>query len=91
MTKDENMLFEVNTTSYREDNKLPCDEAKVIGEMSWGKTIWGVEINTLGELIGFIKKYGQIVMGYNLNYIAFDENTNKKDYLSIEIYDTYRE
>ena len=43
---------------------------------------WVVEINTLEELLKFINKYGQVIIGSWYKY---------KNLPSIEIYDDYRE
>lgn len=82
------MRFIITRTSryiYSEEN--PCDGAtkeKIFTD--WKEpvevTAWFKEINTLEELLAFIKKNGQIVIG---------KSYQNKKYLEIEIYDDYRE
>ena len=44
--------------------------------------VWLLELNNLEELVEFVDKYGEIVIG---------TDWRNKDYKSIEIYDDYRE
>lgn len=44
--------------------------------------VWSLELNNLEELVEFVNKYGEIVIG---------NDWRNKDYKSIEIYDDYRE
>lgn len=69
------MKFEVTRTSTWFEEDIRCEEAR---QEEFG---WVVEINTLEEIIEFIKKYGRIVL-----------DADKKDELpKIEIYDDWRE
>lgn len=43
---------------------------------------WYIKINTLEELIGFYKQYGDLII---------EENWDNKKEMQIEIYDDYRE
>ena len=55
----------------------------IVSRTSTGKTnIWTIEINTLEELINFVKKYGTIII---------DDSGEKSVPFEIEIYDDYRE
>ena len=80
------MKYRVTRRSYYSDEK-PCDEA--IPERKFVEAPNGVmfervdhyvNFDSLEELMGFIKKYGAIVVGYG----PFGEQR-------IEIYDDYRE
>ncbi len=44
--------------------------------------VWSIEINSLEELVDFVNKYGEIVIGFDYN---------NKEYKYVEIYDDYRE
>ena len=77
------MKFEVTRTSTWFNEDIRCEEARqeefVCNEHLYKR--WVVEINTLEEIIEFIKKYGNIVL-----------DADKKDELpKIEIYDDWRE
>jgi len=51
----------------------------------WEEGVWETELNTLEDLVDFIKKNGEVV-------VSHDER-EQSDYrgTTIEIYDTYRE
>ena len=75
------MKFIVSRTST---GRKPCKEAKK-AEKSDGfdyPNIWTIEIDTLEELINFVKKYGTIII---------DDSGEKSVPFEIEIYDDYRE
>lgn len=44
--------------------------------------VWSIELNSLEELVDFVDKYGEIVVGVDWH---------NQDYKAIEIYDDYRE
>lgn len=69
------MKFQVIRTSQWKSEK-PCEEAVKRND------IWVIELNTLEDLINFVRKYGDVVI-YESMY---------KEYpYTIEIYDYYRE
>lgn len=45
--------------------------------------LWVVDINTLEDLIKFTKKYGELILAEN--------SWRSREFLSLEIYDDYRE
>ena len=61
------MWFKVRRASERlrfERIPKPCDEAVVIKEEPYEDTTiktYGVEINTIEDLLAFVKKYGEII------------------------------
>lgn len=70
------MNFKVNRTSrLGDDTVAPCGGAF----QNFKDSEWFININSLENLLEFIKKEGSIVIDYN------------PDVLEIEIYDTYRE
>lgn len=89
------MKFEINRAScydnatydygYEEPLMIPvppCEEARLFGT-SMDCAHYDVEINSIEDLIEFIKKYGSIVVGKN-----WGENDPK---FKITIYDDYLE
>lgn len=65
----------------------PCAGAKLLNPNTpeWESSVWEIELNTLEELVEFVKKNGALV-------VSHDER-EQSDYrgTTIEIYDTYRE
>ena len=78
------MKFEVTRTSTWFNEDIKCEEARqeefVVGEHLCKR--WVVEINTLEELIAFVKKYEDRIV------LITDE---KSGLPKIEIYDDWRE
>ena len=57
------MIFEI-TRASRDSSKAPCSEAHTDGTLDeWGAKKWLIEINTFEELMDFVDKYGDIVLG----------------------------
>lgn len=82
------MKFRVNRTSdFFGRTPQPCAGATLLNPDApeWEESVWEVELNTLEDLVDFIKKNGEVV-------ISHDER-EQSDYKSttLEIYDTYRE
>lgn len=75
------MKFEVERTSDIFGHEPPCKEAVLVDDKSAFKT-YTMEINSLEELMEFIKKNGEIVIT--------PPHTSSNLYI-IEIYDTWRE
>jgi len=74
------MLFEVARTSLICSNKPPCDEAIKI-KLGAVET-WGIEFNSLKEVIEFAYKYDEVILG---------KSWINKQTPHLEIYDDYRE
>lgn len=54
----------------------------------WEKNIWVIELNSLEEILGFIEKYGNIVIGKSDYWVG---KYPEVQLYEIEIYDTHRE
>jgi len=67
-----------STTNHRVDPEYGV----VVGEAKEKDDVWVIEINSLDELLQFIRKYGQVVIS---------ECPYKEYPYEIEIYDTWRE
>ena len=78
------MKFKVTRTSDGFDNPKPCEDAALLKTEN-GENIYTIELSSLEELLGFIKK-----VEYNVVITPYAPNP---DNLAgeIEIYDDYRE
>ena len=75
------MLFEVTKTSLIASNDIsPCNEAIKI-KLGAVET-WGIEFNSLKEVIEFAYKYDEVILG---------KSWINKQTPHLEIYDDYRE
>lgn len=86
------MLFEVYTSGYYYDNNNEITKLKELGFMFRPsgrlQEIIGrpsISIESIDELIGFIKVYGDVVI-----HVDYDIDTDQESY-KIEIYNDYRE
>lgn len=82
------MKFRVERTSgLFGRTSRPCAGAELLNPnaLKWECSVWEIELNTLEELVEFVKKNGTLV-------VSHDER-EQSDYkgTTIEIYDTYRE
>lgn len=78
------MKFYISRTSNIEP---PCDEAVLLNpnrDKEWEDAVYGIEINTLKELLTLKEKYGDIIIEKTYK----DESYSN---LEIEIYDDFRE
>lgn len=77
------MKFEITRTSTWFEEDIRCEEARQEDYVKNNHLCkrWVVEINTLEEIIEFIKKYGRIVLDADERY----------ELPKIEIYDDWRE
>lgn len=77
------MKFEVTRTSTWFDEDIRCEEARQEEFVCNGRSYkrWVIEISTLEELIGFIKKYDRIIL----------DDDERYELPKIEIYDDWRE
>ena len=74
------MRFRITRTSNYDDAQ-PCEEAYTLSgedDPSERRCDWYIHIDTLGELLAFSQKYGELIL-------------NTLNDPSIEIYDTWRE
>lgn len=79
------MIFQVIRTSmYADENEKPYEKCVPIRLYSeWGKEVWGIEINSLEELMKFKEIVDEEII------ITTSPQNNKTP--TIEIYDDYRE
>ena len=94
------MKFQVfRTSDYCYDEGKPCEEAKFEkvecrSVMDNGKRLiafYTVEINTLEELLDFIKKYGRITLDKSYDKKYYKDFKNPTPGYEIEICDCYEE
>lgn len=79
------MKFYVSRSSSTYE--IPCEEAVLLNpnrNKGWEDAVYGIEINTLEELLEFRDKYDDIIIRETYNDKSYSE-------LEIEIYDYYRE
>jgi hypothetical protein len=65
--------------SYGSEHEITADGYIIRKEDD--SEVWGISINSLNELVDFVKKYGDIVLSFPEEHRTME----------IEIYDTYRE
>lgn len=76
------MKFSVSRVSDFFGKECPCENAAKGIDPVYDVPLWTIEINSLSELIGFVDKYGTIIL----------EHTPKEQcYPHIDIYDDYIE
>jgi hypothetical protein len=84
------MVFRIERASEHIPRKeKPCENSFLIEENNdeWESNIYGIRINTLEELMNFMKKNGDVVIKNKDNYDIFSYDT----YPTIIIYDGYLE
>lgn len=91
------MRFNVTRTSTKyinEECKLPCKGAEVVKEYDEDMMIdpwFAITINTLEELIQFIRDNGDIVIESTQPELEFFETEGIVEEFIIEVYDSHRE
>ncbi len=75
------------TSSFGQRNEAPCEGAVAVGCNEFGDTLWGIEINTLEELMALQDKVGHPLIIGPAPYYDANEYSGK----AIEIYNDYRE
>lgn len=82
------MKFYISRTSDPFNENSPCDNAILLNpnrDVSWENPIYGIEINSLEELMELKNKVGDIIISE-----AYYDDISYSPY-EIEIYDDYRE
>ena len=84
------MVFQIKRSSMMFPVKeKPCGNSFLIKENNeeWESNIYGIRINTLEELMNFMKENGDVVIENKDNYDIYPYNT----YPTLIIYDDYLE
>ena len=93
------VVFRTSNNSFRPETPKPCEKAEVLLNTDhpiWIEdpeeriVVWGVEFNTLEELMEFCSENGRVIV-HEPDDDHWDVGDLIKDYPRLEIYDGYRE